>query len=174
MNAPFFHHTCDKIPESEFARAVFWFKFWQPMLLYNPNHNVLNNLEWIMYRLDMACSKDCIMYFLEGRVVPDDLDSPEEYILYKLCNFFVKGKTIGKWSGGFRVDYKNWLASDDDHVFWITMKILNGFGDFNPYRLSNWGFWLTLCYLSQNHRSFEMFVRPIQCLKSKIVAKDVE
>ena len=155
MDAPFFHHKIvGEMPVSEFSWAVYWYNFWSPMVIYDkPLGLVSENLLWITRRMGMNFSKDCISYYLEGRVSPEDIASPDEYILYKLCNFFVKGETIDKYSGDFSVDYKNWLAADNDHVFWITMKILNGFGNFNPYRLSNWEFWLNMCFLSQNPHS---------------------
>lgn len=159
MNAPFFRHKVNgEIPTSNFSKALYWFEYWEPMIVFD-KFDAFNNVNWLLYSLDCVFPKSTILYFLNESVESNELDTPEKYILYKICKVFVRGERIESWrhiqekyhgAPVIRIDSMDWLASDDDHVFWITMRILNGFEDINPYRLHDWEFWSILCFLSQN------------------------
>lgn len=166
MNAPFFRHKMSEESRAcTFSRALYWFKYWEPMIIYD-KFDAYENVSWLLHSLNCVFPKSVIVRFLDDSVDCTEIDSPEKYILYKICKVFVRGESIDTWRSiqqmnfrfriqAIRTDSMDWLASDDDHIFWITMNILNGFGDINPYRLHEWEFWSILCFLSQNPHASE-------------------
>jgi len=166
IHAPF---ECfrDDTPEIKFNNVFemsrYWFVRWEKLNLYtveNPESSVKDILESVGVFKDIREIKKCI----QNDTQIEDIDDPEKYILYKICKEFVQGHKPIQWSviqenNLVDMDYSltGWLARDDDHLFWITMKIINGFDNFNPFRLHMWSFWKNICFMAQNDKALQVF-----------------
>ena len=163
MISPFELSKTNPVFQDIFSMSKYWFIQWKSLKIYTkayPNQDISRILDM----LGITKSIQEINDMLENGIDVLDINNADTYILYKLCREFALGEKIVAWKCVSEVNgiettcsVLNWLASDEDHILWITMKILNGFGDFNPYRLPTWKFWQNLCFLAQNRRASKLF-----------------
>ena len=157
----------DEKPEKQFNNVFdmsrYWFIRWEKLNVYtleNPESSVKHILESVGIFKDICEIKK----YIKNETHMKDIDDPEKYILYKICKEFVQGQKAVQWTvfqkeNLINMDYSltGWLAGDDDHLFWITMKIMNGFDNFNTFRLHMWSFWKNICFMAQNVKALHVF-----------------
>ena len=165
FQAPFqcFNHPSDKKFNDVFSMSMYWFLRWEDLIIYTTDSSDLsvnNFLKSIGIKKSLEQVKD----MLDHKVKIDEIVDPETYILYKTCRQFIEGTNVVSWEtiqqlNCIEKEYSvpEWIASDKDHLAWITLKIMNGFDDFNPFRLHTWGFWKNICFMAQNERALDVF-----------------
>lgn len=151
-----------------FQLARYWFVKWDDMRIYTRSDEG-SGIRKILDSMGIHIPTRDIRDMLKRKINTEDICREEKYILYKICREFVDWEKVGPWriiqeENGqgcvIRLDVMDWIASDEDHVFWILMKIVNGFDDFNPPRLHMWSFWACTCFVFlQNHQAAKRLYR---------------
>ena len=158
----------DEVPEKQFddvfSMASYWFIRWEKLQIYKAKSSEVYVKE-ALASIGIKKDEDEIKKMIQQEIEIEEINDSETYILYKMCKEFVEGKQSIDWkifqkNNFIKKEYSTteWVAGDNEHLFWTTLKIMNGFDNFNPYRLHYWSFWKNICFMAQNERALRVFI----------------
>jgi len=156
----------EQVPEKQFDNvfdmAFYWFTRSEKLQIYKAESSESYVKDTLM-AIGIKKNEDEIKKMIQQETEIEEINDSETYILYKICKEFVQGRKAIDWeiiqrNNSIEKEYSvnEWVAGDKEHLFWITLKIMNGFDNFNPYRLSLWSFWRNICFMAQNERALKV------------------